>query len=411
MHLMALLVVNIIVHLFLLRFADIFARVAPMNDVLLYGYWLQQIQAGQANFGLTQDWVYPVGALVPMYLAQLFGGQAGIVIGWVAMLIVLNSLALGVLVDWGNGSRKSFMAGWFWVLAIALLGPVAIGRIDAVACGLAVLGLVAFAKHRIQTATILFSAGAWIKIWPFAMALAAFFAESRKKIISLAAIVFSSSILISALLFGANGSVLSFITKQGNRGIQIEAPIAMPWLWSAKLQLPNAGIYFDEELLTNQVSGSLVAEVSSVITVVMFAAIAITAWLGWRGFRAGASREKLFAAISLTAVLDLIVFNKVGSPQFIAWIAVPVIAWIYFGLPKWKTAVGFALLIALSTQLVYPIFYLDLMGLGNTSLSLLTLRNFLLVAFLVWANLQLNALAKPSSLIKNSAAVQSSVPV
>jgi hypothetical protein len=37
---------------------------------------------------------------------------------------------------------------------------------------------------------------------------------------------------------------------------------------------------------------------------------------------------------------------------------------------------------------------MDLMGLGNFSITLLTLRNALLVALLVYANLRLGALAK-----------------
>jgi hypothetical protein len=98
--------------------------------------------------------------------------------------------------------------------------------------------------------------------------------------------------------------------------------------------------------------------------------------------------------VALTAVLDLIVFNKVGSPQFMIWLAVPIAAWIFFELPKAKAAVAFGLVIAALTQLVYPILYIDLMGLGDSSMVALTLRNAALLAFLVWANLQLSALTR-----------------
>jgi hypothetical protein len=102
--------------------------------------------------------------------------------------------------------------------------------------------------------------------------------------------------------------------------------------------------------------------------------------------------------MSLTAVLDLIVFNKVGSPQFMAWLAVPAIAMIIFGVPKLRTPIVGLLLIAITTNLVYPIFYIDLMGLGDLSVGLLTLRNALLIAMLVYANLRLSALGKSKSL-------------
>jgi hypothetical protein len=46
------------------------------------------------------------------------------------------------------------------------------------------------------------------------------------------------------------------------------------------------------------------------------------------------------------------------------------------------------------TNLVYPISYMDLMGLGDVSVTLLTLRNLFLVLMLVWANLRLGSLSK-----------------
>jgi hypothetical protein len=51
------------------------------------------------------------------------------------------------------------------------------------------------------------------------------------------------------------------------------------------------------------------------------------------------------------------------------------------------------LAIALLTNLLYPIFYMDLMVLGWLGIAILTLRNLLLVALLVWANMRLTKLA------------------
>jgi hypothetical protein len=88
------------------------------------------------------------------------------------------------------------------------------------------------------------------------------------------------------------------------------------------------------------------------------------------------------------------VFNKVGSPQFMAWLAIPMIAMIIFGVNKPWLPIGGLLLIAFTTNLVYPIFYMDLMALGDLSVGLLTLRNILLIAMLVLANIRLGELAK-----------------
>jgi hypothetical protein len=145
------------------------------------------------------------------------------------------------------------------------------------------------------------------------------------------------------------------------------------------------------------------------MTPIMFFALAITAALGIRAFLAGAERNAIFAAVALTGVLDLIVLNKVGSPQFMAWLAVPVCAWIIFKLPRVKFLVGASLALALLTGLIYPVFYIDFINLGDLGLTLVTVRNLLLIAVLVWANIQLSNLAKKP--IKNSAARESSEQV
>jgi hypothetical protein len=182
--------------------------------------------------------------------------------------------------------------------------------------------------------------------------------------------------------------VFSFVLQQQDRGIQIESVMATPWMWLAKFGL--ASIFFDDVVLTNQVSGELVLEIASVSNYILFSAIGITAFLAIRAIRAGRDRTEVFVLASLTGVLDLIVFNKVGSPQFMIWMAVVLVALVYFGINKSKLALVVGAAILLLTQLVYPIFYLELLGLETLPLGLLTLRNLLLVGLLIWANVRLS---------------------
>jgi hypothetical protein len=96
-------------------------------------------------------------------------------------------------------------------------------------------------------------------------------------------------------------------------------------------------------------------------------------------------------------VLDLIVFNKVGSPQFMIWLVVPLIALVYFAIDMSKFALIIGSSILLLTQFVYPVFYIELLGLENLPLWLLTIRNLLLVTLLVWANMQLSKKVDPAN--------------
>ena len=205
---------------------------------------------------------------------------------------------------------------------------------------------------------------------------------------------FAEEIVNVAIAAGANDSLFSFVFKQGNRGIQVESPIAMIWIWAAKLGAHDTGIYYDREIITNQVFGPMVDLFAQLMTPIMFAALGITVWLGYRAKKAGTPGNTVFAVMALTAVLDLIVFNKVGSPQFMAWLAVPMMALIIFEVPRLRIPLVGLLILAATTNLIYPVFYIDLMGLGDLSVGLLTIRNALLIAMLVYANLRLSELTR-----------------
>jgi hypothetical protein len=402
----ALSVATLTVPFLHLAISQLFPQVLPMNDVLLYGYWLQMMQSGDPIFGIQQNFVYPYVALVPMVLAKVIGGSAGILVGWSVLVALLNFFATAALVKWGRGTAAGFAAAWAWVLFLFILGPAGVGRIDAIAASVAVFGLMAFASGRVGMAMVAFTLGAWIKIWPVALAAAAFFADKSKKVMTNSIAYTLSAIVLFALFAGGNISVLSFIFTQGGRGIQIESPMAMFWIWAAKLGVPDVGIYYDRDIITNQVYGALVDEVSALSTLVLIGALLITVALTWRASRAGADRNQIFALSALTGVLDLIVFNKVGSPQFMAWLALPLIALIFFNVNKSWFAVTSIFAIGFLTNLVYPVFYMDLMGLGDWSVALLTVRNLLLIALLVHANIRLGALAKaPIIQTKNQAAL------
>jgi hypothetical protein len=168
--------------------------------------------------------------------------------------------------------------------------------------------------------------------------------------------------------------------------------MATPWMWLAKFG--SANLFFDDVVLTNQVSGAFVQELASISNYILFGALGITFFLAIRAVQAGRDRTQVFVLASLTGVLDLIVFNKVGSPQFMIWLAVVLVALVYFGIKKSKLALVFGAAILLLTQLVYPIFYVELLGLETLPLGLLTLRNLLLVALLIWANVQLSRKAE-----------------
>jgi hypothetical protein len=383
----SLVAASFLVHLWALTASKLFPDAISFGDLSLYDYWAYQVDNGTGVYGLVTDWVYPALAFVPIWIA----GALNLVsyeVSWLAVVFVLNTAAVLLLVrrERNGGLFSGTYASWAFLAALLLLGPVAVSRIDSVSAALAILGLVAINRNSTGIAAALFTIAGWIKIWPVAL-FAAMIAVFKKRLQAVVvATIISASIIGLGLLAGGT-KIFGFVLQQQERGIQIESVMATPWMWLAKFG--SANIFFDDDILTNQVSGPLVQEVAAVSNYLLFIALAITVFLAIRAVRAGRNRTQVFALAALTGVLDLIVFNKVGSPQFMIWLAVPLVALVYFGINKSKVALAMGAAILLLTQLVYPVFYIELLGLEIMPLGLLTVRNLLLVALLVWANTQL----------------------
>ena len=383
----SLVAASFLVHLWALTASKLFPDAISFGDLSLYDYWAYQVDNGTGVYGLVTEWVYPALAFVPIWIA----GALNLVsyeVSWLTLVFVLNTAAVLLLVrrERNGGLFSGTNASWAFLSALLFLGPVAVSRIDSVSAALAILGLVAINRNATGIAAALFTIAGWIKIWPVAL-FAAMIAVFKKRLQAIiVATVISASIIGIGLLAGGT-KVFGFVLQQQERGIQIESVMATPWMWLAKFG--SANIFFDDSILTNQVSGPLVQELASVSNYLLFIALAITVLLAIRAVRAGRNRTQVFALAALTGVLDLIVFNKVGSPQFMIWLAVPLVTLVYFGIKKSKVALAMGAAILLLTQLVYPVFYIELLGLETMPLGLLTLRNLLLVALLIWVNTQL----------------------
>jgi hypothetical protein len=383
----SLVATSFLVHLWALTASKLFPDAISFGDLSLYDYWAYQVDNGTGVYGLVTEWVYPALAFVPIWIA----GALNLVsyeVSWLTLVFGLNTAAVLLMVRKANngGVFSGTNASWAFLSALLFLGPVAVSRIDSVSAALAILGLVAINRNSTGIAAGLFTIAGWIKIWPVAL-FAAMIAVFKKRLQAIiVASIISASIIGIGLLAGGT-KVFGFVLQQQERGIQIESVMATPWMWLAKFG--SANIFFDDSILTNQVSGPLVQEVAAVSNYLLFIALAITALLAIRAVRAGRNRTQVFALAALTGVLDLIVFNKVGSPQFMIWLAVPLVALVYFGVNKSKVALAMGAAILLLTQLLYPVFYIELLGLETMPLVLVTVRNLLLVALLIWANSQL----------------------
>ena len=382
----------VLVHL-LLIWVSFIAQGWPLGDVeRVYRGWAEGAASGDFVVGITTEFVYPLLAFLPIFAALAWGPDS-YALTWLMLVTLLNACAFAWLL---GGWRKPSNAGaaWWWLGFLLLLGPIALARIDSVTVPLVVMALL-WLRTRPLGATALLTAATWVKVWPAAI-IAALFLVARERWRVVAVVVGSSSLIVLvSLLLGSGANVFSFVFQQTNRGIQIESPIAGWWMWQAVFRVPGSYVYYDHEILTYQVTGAGIEAAAAAMTPILVVAVAAVLLLGWLAQRRGARAADLFPPLVLALVVCLIAFNKVGSPQFISWLAAPVILGLTLRWRGWHTPAFVVAVLAALTQLVYPYLYDYLLVADPLLVLVLTLRNLLEFVLLGWAVVQIWTLRDP----------------
>lgn len=355
----------------------------PMGDVfLVYEPWSGAALAGEGIVGVTETWVYPQLALIPMVLAHGLSWIGGYIVGWAILVALVDAVAFGVLIGSARSAGRS-LAAWFWLAAILLLGPVGLYRLDALTVALVVLGSL-WLVGRPWLAGILLAVATWIKVWPAAIIAAAVIALRRRLTLIGAGLAVSGATAAVVLAAGGAPHLFGFIGDQTTRGLQVEAPISTVYLWGDLLDAPGFFVYYATDMLTYQVTGAGIDPVIAAMTPVLLVGVGAVAVLAAVQVRRGASVVALLPAASLALVVAFIVFNKVGSPQYLCWILPPVVLGLVLDRRRWRRPAILVLALCALTQVVYPLFYGDVLGAQPFGVLVLTVRNILLVVLLAW---------------------------
>lgn len=358
----------------------------PLGDVTgIYRIWAENAAHGYLRMGIDAPWVYPILAFWPMAASLAFGdawfGQT-----WLVLVTVLDGIAFRVLLGDGRLSRTRRIAAWWWLGFLALLGPIALGRIDAVTVPFAMLGLL-WAAGRPRVAAVLLTVGAWIKVWPAALVAAVVIAVRRRGEVVAIALALSLGILGVSLLAGAGANAVGFIGEQAGRGLQVEAPLAVGWLWAIVAGADPSAVYIDysRDILTYQVYGPGVETAAWLTTPLLAVGVAVVVAVGIRAARRGAVIGRLLPPLALAFVVVLMLGNKVGSPQFVTWLAAPIVLGLALRPARFLVPAMLAAAVAAMTQIIYPYWYGWLLVADPAFVLLLTVKAALLIALLAWA--------------------------
>ncbi|WP_439563649.1 glycosyltransferase 87 family protein [Microcella sp.] len=393
-----------VVHLWL-GYLNLYGPGLPMGDVTyVYLFWVERGVLGAEWVGIDTSWVYPLLALAPMLAAYVFGPDLyGTT--WLTIVMMLNAAALISIIGVQERAQRASIA-WWWMLFLVFVGPIALGRIDSITVPVALVAVMLIADHP-KWGGALLAVGAWIKVWPAGLLLAALVALRARGAVLASAVAVSMLVVATGIALGGASALLTPITEQTGRGLQVESPVSTVWLWAAAAGEWSARVYYDQGILTWQVVGDGSQLLADFMTPVLALVVLVIVSLGIVAARRGVDEVELFPVLGLAIVMALITVNKVGSPQFATWIAVPIVlglAWRVWGGVSFRVPAVLALVVAVLTQIVYPVLYGSLLALDPRMLVVLSARNLLYAALLGWAVWQLVRLCSRPRVVSSEAA-------
>ncbi len=328
---------------------------------------------------------YPDVGTWPLHLiAQLTGGnQTAFRIVFMLGCIALSAAFLQALIRHGGRSGSQRGAA-MWVVFWICSGPITITRLDILP-GLLVALAFGLVATRPRMASALLALATAMKLWPGVLGAALVGHWKDRSTWSRIAAFFTALVALCTLtvLFGGTDRLLSPLSYQGSRGLQIESVLATPFVIAAWFDPRWSFAYTDSksfEVSGPGVESGIFASTLLTAAVLLFAVGAALVAL----FRAPQGPQRWTPSLAVCIICGIMVSNKVFSPQYLLWLA-PLIA---ISLQKPSTsrelrAIGYVLpVMALLTFLVYPVFY-DWLIIGDPQLipvSLLTLRNLGLLA-------------------------------
>jgi hypothetical protein len=333
---------------------------------------------------------YPLPGVALVALPWLLTGAGGNPEAYADMVVafaLVTDIAFGLLLArlaGPTGRRTALLA---WLAAVPLLGATAYARFDLVPGILAGAGLLLLGRApRLAAGAAATATG--LKLWP-ALMLPALAAPTRARR-GVLLVVVSVGALLAGVSVGLAGwaRLVSPLSWQADRGLQIEAVLATPAMvgWAlAPERFSVAYGPFNAFEVTGPGVGLLTAA-SGLLSVLLVPALGLLWARAWR--RGEALGVDDVAWLVLAAVAAFMVTSKVLSPQYLLWLLPAAAAALAVVGPQRRLRRWTVVLLVATglTQLVFPVWYAGVVAPQPWSpwvVLVLAVRNLLLVWLLV----------------------------
>ncbi|WP_128376101.1 glycosyltransferase family 87 protein [Streptomyces cavernae] len=331
---------------------------------VIYQGWYEVLRTG--TFPLDDvTWQYPPAAapaiLSPGLLPFLPYANA-----FYVLVFLADSVVFLLLLSAGLKRGRTRRGTWMWVLGVPLLGPTVYARYDVMVTAVAVAALLAATRSE-RAMGALTGFGALVKVWPVLLLVGS---RSRRAWAWAGVTAAATSLLFALTMPGA----FAFLTFQRERGTEVESlgslvfHVARHFGWEGEVQFNYGSVEFVGPYVP------AVSQAALVLTLLAFG------WLLFWRLRAGHFPPHTLADAALVAVLMFTVTSRVISPQYLVWL-VGVAAVCLVSRDSVMTPPAVLVLVACPvTVLEFPVYFGNVVSSDGLGITLLFLRNGLLVA-------------------------------
>lgn len=320
-----------------------------------------------------------------------FGNRVGYLVAFIMLMLVLDALFTYAL--WRATGRRHTIAIDFWLIFVPLIGPLSYLRFDMLPAVLAGGALLA-ARRKPWVTGALTGLGAAIKLWP-ALLIGAFLSyRADRRPAGITFVIVGFGLALISLISGGWTRLVSPLTWQSDRGLQIESIWATP-LMLARAVTPERWLVDLSRYQAYEIFGPGVAAWITISNVATVLGLVLIILLTVRAFRYDGSTPVAIGFVIVATVAIMTITNKTLSPQYLLWLGGPMAGLLVLrphAPPEEQTPInrmaGQLLILALLTQLVYPIFYDGYLGRQGEMMIILStivtaVRNIALLFFTV----------------------------
>jgi general stress protein CsbA len=325
-------------------------------------------------FGVNSDWIYPIAAQLPILVAGFIGQAFGsYLLGWTILVVTLNFIIILLIYRKYNFSHLNM--AYFSILLVAT-SAIFYYRLDIIAIFLSVIALIIYDKKK-NLAYLLLVLGTLIKIWPIAIIFGIWLLSMSKVKDAISVAAYAVIIMSPALLIGGFSTAFHFVSKQSNRGVQMESLFALPSL------LKGEKAYYNQETFTYEVPLSGLEFMSSLSNLILIGTlIAIISFGIIKFWKNPATLNQAFLLGSMI-IIAFVLFNKVGSAQFAGWVLLVVFIMRVFLKDYYsKYYVIFGALFVVASGMLVPYLYGQLINGEAISIIFLAIKHMSLIIML-----------------------------